>query len=310
MTALSAAVADYLDLRRGLGFGLAGMDRLLGDFVAFLADAGLEVVTIDAALAWATRPAGAQPSWHAKRLGYVRGFAAYLHAFDPRHQVPPRDLLPIGPKRATPYIYSDDEIGALMREARRLAPPLRAATFEAVIGLLAATGMRAGEVMRLRRGDVDLADGVIWVWDSKFHHSRQLPLHPTTVAALAAYARRRHRLWPHPEPDAFFLSGVGTRLCPPTLDGTFARIRRAAGLEPPPRSGRAAPRLHDFRHTLAVRTLVDWYRAGHDIGARLQTLSTFLGHVDPAATYWYLSAIPELLALAAARMQQVTRAER
>lgn len=310
MSGLAAAVEDYLGLRRSLGFALQGHDRLLGSFVAYLESKGLDTVTTEAALAWATQPAGANPSWHAKRLGYARRFAAYLQTFDSRCEVPPHDLLANSPRRAQPYLYSADEVAALMAQARMLVPPLRAATFETLIGLLAVTGMRPGEALRLDRRHVDLETGALRVVDSKFHDSRELPLHPTTVEALAAYARLRDQLWAHPAGPSFFVSVTGTRLRHGSLNQTFLRLLRGAGLESLPQSGRLRPRPHDLRHSFAMRSVLGWYRAGVEVEAHLPSLSTYLGHVDPAATYWYLSATPELLALAARRVEQRQGASR
>ncbi len=310
MSELAAAVEDYLALRRSLGFALEGHDRLLASFVAHLEARGLDTVTIEAALAWATQPVGANPSWHAKRLGYVRRFATYLQTFDSRCQVPPPDLLANAPRRVQPHLYSADEVAALMAQARLLIPPLRAATFETVIGLLAVTGIRPGEALRLDRRHVDLDTGALRVVDSKFHDSRELPLHPTTVEALASYGRLRDQLCPHPGGPSFFVSATGTRLRHGSLNQTFLKLLRAAGLEPPPQSGRLRPRPHDLRHSFAMRSVLGWYRAGVDVGAHLPSLSTYLGHVDPAATYWYLSATPELLALAARRVEQGQGASR
>ena len=304
MSALTAAVEDYLALRRTLGFALRGVDRLLADFVAHLEAAGVDTITTEAAVAWATQPASASAAWHAKRLGYVRRFAVHLHALDARCEVPPHDLLASRARRATPHLYSDDEVIALMDQARRLVPRLRAATFETLIGLLAVTGMRPGEALRLDRCHVDVDTGVVNVLDSKFHHSRQLPLHPSTVEALTVYRRlprparariRRSELLrlghrqptspPRPQPD---------------LRPTVARRRpRTVG-----RVGTTSSPPTDLRHRFAVRSLLDWYRAGADVPARLASLSTYLGHLDPAATYWYLSATPELMALAARRAGQ------
>ncbi len=301
MSALVSAVEDYLALRRSLGFTLHRIDGLLLDFVAELEAGGLERITTEAALAWATKPAGADPYWHAKRLGCVRRFAVYLNALDPRCEVPPRGLLAERARRATPHLYSAQEVRALMSQARLLAPRLRGASYEALIGLLAVTGMRPGETVRLQRRDVDLAGGIVRVLASK-NDSRELPLHPSAVNALSAYGRLRDELYPRPAGTAFFLSAAGTPIARETLIATFARLRRGAGLDPPPGSGRA-PRLHDFRHSFALRCLLDWYRSGADVAALLPRLSTYLGHRDPASTYWYLTATPELLALAARRLE-------
>jgi integrase/recombinase XerD len=301
MSALVNAVEDYLALRRSLGFKLYRIDQLLLDFVAELEARGLETVTTEAALAWATKPAGADPYWHAKRLGCVRRFAVYLNALDPRCEVPP-PLLAERSRRATPHLYSEEEVRALMEEARELAPRLRGASYEALIGLLSVTGMRPGEAVRLQRSDVDLGTGVVRVNKSK-NVSRELPLHHSAVQALRSYSELRDELCPKPAGGAFFLSAAGTAIARETFTATFARLRRGAGLAPPPGSGRVPPRLHDFRHAFALRCLLGWYRCGADVATQLPKLSTYLGHRDPAATYWYLTATPELLALAARRLQ-------
>lgn len=300
---LTDRVADYLVLRRSLGFILKGVDRLLADFVADLQAAGLETVTIDAALTWATKPVGATPTWHAKRLGYVRGFAAYLHTFDPECQIPPAGLLAQPrARRDRPHIYSDAELAGLLAATSGLQPVFRAATYHTLIALLAVTGMRPGEALRLECHDVDLTAGTLRVCDSKFHDTRELPLHPTTVAALTSYARLRDSLWPHPASTRFLLSHLGSPISHATLDFTFARLRREVGLQPPPGSARRPPRLHDLRHTFAVNSVQDWHRDGIDIIRQLPALATYLGHRDPSSSYYYLTATPDLLALAASRL--------
>jgi integrase/recombinase XerD len=190
-----------------------------------------------------------------------------------------------------------------MAAAGRLRSPLLAATYETLIGLLASSGMRVGEAISLDRADIDFDDGVITVVAGKFGRWREVPLHPDTTAALDRYARRRDVLCPAPKTASFFVSSAGTRLIPACVRRTFGDLVRAAGLRP--RSARCRPRIHDFRHRFAVSTLLEWYRAGVDVQARLPLLSAYLGHVDPTSTYWYLEATPELLALAAARQERV-----
>lgn len=302
MSALVSAVEDYLALRRSLGFKLHRIDPLLLDFVAELEARGLQIITTEAALAWATKPAEADPYYHAKRFGCVRRFAVYLNALDPRCEVPPPLLAERG-LRAIPHLYSEKEVEALMEQARRLAPALRGASYETLIGLLSITGMRPGEVVRLQRCDVDLGTGVLRVMKSK-NASRELPLHHSAVQALANYSTLRDELFPKPADGAFFISAAGIAIARGTLIGTFAKLRRRAGLEAPPGSGRVSPRLYDFRHSFATRCLLGWYRSGADVAVQLPRLSTYLGHRDPAATYWYLTATPELLALAARRLQK------
>jgi len=300
VTALRGVLADYLAVRRALGFKLDHHERLLGQFVDHLAHAGQELVSVEQAVAWAISPAGASPSWWADRLSIVRGFAAYLHLLDPSHQVPPRDLLPPRQHRATPYLYSAEEIERLMRAAQTMKSQHRRSTYRTLIGLLAATGMRIGEALALDRRDLDHAHHLLVVRHGKFGKSRELPLHPTTLAALERYLRRRER--PHTTSPAVFVSSTGSRLPYYDVQPTFRRLARQAGLTP--RSNKCRPRLHDLRHSFAVQTILDAYRDDTEVGARLPLLSTYLGHVDPKATYWYLSAAPELLELAAQRLER------
>ena len=300
MSALSTRAEEYLALRRSLGFTLRAEGRLLRSFAGFPGEEHLATVTIEAALRWATTPSGTSRSWHAQRLGVVRGFARHLQAIGDCCEVPPPELLAFPKGRAQPYLYSQAEITSLMDAARALVPELRAATYETVIGLLATTGMRVGEAARLDRADVDLDDGVITVVAGKFGRWREVPLQPGTVEALSSYARRRDALCPEPKASSFFVSNTGTRLIPACVRQRFGQLVRAAGLRP--RSPRCRPRIHDFRHGFAVATLLDWYRAGVDVQARLPLLSAFLGHVDPASTYWYYSdsrVIPILAPLCA-----------
>jgi integrase len=304
MSSLRQALAGYLAVRRSLGYGLARQEKLLGQFITYLEDAGAKTVTARAALAWAVLPGGNQ-SWHALRLQAIRGFASWLQAIDPSAEVPPAGLLPWRPCRATPYLYSDADVAALIAAAGTLRFPLRAATYQALIGLLAVTGMRIGEAIRLDHGGLDLGGGVLTVRQSKFGKSRRLPLQPTTAGALHGYLRLRGRLHPHPGTAAVFISLAGTRLDYRNVHATWKLLAARAGLRP--RSPSCRPRLHDLRHSFAVASLLDAYAAGQDAQARLALLATWLGHVDPVATYWYLSAAPELLALAGQRLEHHLR---
>jgi len=308
MTGLRQAAADYLTLRRALGYKLRDYPWLLSGLVSYLEDAGAATVTAELATAWALQPAGARPGYLSKRLTVARGFARHLQAFDPAAEVPPAGLAGPGPRRPAPYLYSGEDIGALMAAAARLKPALRAATYQTLVGLLAVTGMRVGEAISLDRGDVDLGDGVLTVWYSKFGKSRELPLHPTTVDALRDYAAVRDKLCPKPQTASFLLSAAGTRLVYVTVQQVFAGLLRTAGVTGP--AGSQGPRLHSTRHTFACLTLLGWYRAGEDVQARMPLLSTYLGHANPANTYWYLSAVPELLSLAAQRREQAQPARR
>ena len=301
MSRLSGHAADYLALRRALGFKLEKEGRLLPDFAAFAEAAGAGTVTVDLAVRWAAMPEGASPVWAAQRLSMLRGFARYLQTVEPAAQVPPAGLLPARNRRVTPYIYSDADIDALMTAARALRNPLKAATFETLIGLLAASGMRGSEAMRLDRGDLDVAAALLTVRATKFRKSRQLPLHQTTLRALTGYQALREQLCPAGATASILVSTTGARLCHETVQPTFRRLLRQAGVgqdTPRPR-----PTIHGLRHSFAVKTLLGWYRDDQDVQARMPALSTYLGHASPAATYWYLSATPELLALAAGRLE-------
>ncbi len=247
MTGLRQAAADYLTVRRALGYKLRDYPWLLSGLVSYLGDAGAAPVTAELATAWALQPAGARPGYLSKRLTVARGFARHLQAFDPAAEVPPAGLAGPGPRRPAPYLYSGEDIGALMAAAARLKPALRAATYQTLVGLLAVTGMRVGEAISLDRGDAGLGDGVLTVWYSKFGKSRELPLHPTTVDALRDYAALRDKLCPKPQAASFLLSAAGTRLVYVTVQQVFAGLLRTAGVTGPADS--QGPRLHSTRHT-------------------------------------------------------------
>jgi integrase len=304
MSTLRAAAEDYLAMRRALGFKLTTQGRQLMSFIEFCEARGAGHVATELALAWATQTVrdSGDAVYHSRRLMVVRIFARHLAALDPATEVPPEDVLPHHYRRIAPYLYSPGEVAALMAAAGRLAPPLRAATWQTLIGLLAVTGMRQSEARHLDRDQVDLDAGVLTIANSKFGKSRQQFLHSTTVAALRSYQRRRDRWCPAPAAPSFFISTRGTRLNTHTITHAFAALLDDAGIAAPP--GRRRPRLHDLRHSFTVASLLDFYRDGGDVAARLPLLSTWLGHVDPKSTYWYLQAVPELLALAAGRLEQ------
>lgn len=303
MSGILPAVQDYLTVRRRLGFTLDRAGQLLADFADYLEQAGARHITTELALAWATSPQGTHPAWWRQRLGIVRGFARHFKTIDPATEVPPAEILSARRPRISPYLYSDTDLAALMEAAHALTPPWRAATYETLVGLLAVTGLRLGEALGLDRPDVDLTDGSLVVGRAKFDNPRQIPLHPTTVAALRRYCQIRDQQWPQPETTSFFVAARGGRLGRSTVGDNFRDLITRAGLEG--HGVRRWPRPHDLRHTLAVQTLAGWYRAGADVDAQMPLLSTFLGHINPADTYWYLQASPELLALAGHRLEDV-----
>ena len=300
MNDLRRHAQDYLGLRRALGYKLVGEGHLLGDFVGFCEEAGASTVTTCLAAAWTTQVTGSA-AYIARRMRVARHFARYLHALDPATEVPPDGLFPAGKYRPVPYIYSAADVAALMAAARSLEPATRAATFETLIGLLAATGIRVGEAMALDASDIDWSGRALVVRESKYGKSREVLLHPSTLDALRAYDRLRDRLVPARSRFSFFVSTRGTPLSHNTVQPTFRHLLRQAGLEKPP--GQPRPKIHSFRHSFTVDTLLGWYRDGGDVAVRMPLLSTYLGHLDPRATYWYISGVPELLALAAGRLE-------
>jgi len=307
MSALRRTLEEYLTVRRTLGFKLERAARLLPDFVAYLELQDAPTVTTTLAVEWAKQPPDGHPAWWAERLSIVRGFAKHLQAHDARTEVPPAELLPARTRRATPYLYSPRDIDELMKAARKIHSPLRAATYTTLIGLLAVTGMRVGEAIHLARQDVDWKHRLLIIRNSKFGKSREVALHDTTVEALRTYAHLRDRLVRRVKAPRFLLSTRGTALIYKNVHWTYLGLVRTAGLQR--RSAHCRPRPHDLRHSFAVSTLLGWYRAGVDVEPRLPLLSTYLGHVAPSSTYWYLSTTPELLALAAQRLEQAPGAQ-
>lgn len=300
MSDLRCHSRDYLAVRRALGYKLTGEGRLVADLVTFLDGAGASTATTALAVDWTTKVTGSA-AYLARRMRVARSFARYLHALDPNGEIPPADLFPAGKHRPVPYIYSDDDVVELMAAAATLRPALRGATFETLIGLLAATGMRVSEAMALDVDDIDWPGRALSVRNSKYGKSREILVHPSTLDALRAYDRQRELLAPQRGARSVFVSTRGTRLSHETVQPTFRQLLHLAGLEQP--SWSPQPKIHGLRHSFAVDTLIGWYRDGEDVAVRMPLLSTYLGHVDPRATYWYISAVPELLALAASRLE-------
>jgi integrase len=301
MIGLREAAADYLTVRRQLGFELKDVEGRLESLVCFLEQAHASHITVELAVTWARLPVKAHPEHWKRRLGTARNFAQYLATLDPVNEIPPRDLLPAHRSRVAPYIYSEADIAALLDAARELKQAMQAQTYETLIGLMAATGLRLGEALGLNRLDVDLDDGALHIRSSKQQKQREVPLHQSTTEALTRYARSRDRRWPTAETQAFFVSRHGLQLKGPMVNSTFSRLIRKAGLEG--RGERARPRPHDLRHTFAVRTLLEWYQQGVEVERRLPLLSTYLGHVQPVSTYWYVQGTPELLTLVAEKLE-------
>ncbi|MCI0689737.1 MAG: tyrosine-type recombinase/integrase, partial [Sporichthyaceae bacterium] len=287
---------------RSLGHKLDTAGRQLARLVTYLDDLGEDTVTVRTTLAFVFDPdLDPASSIPAARLTAVRGFARYLTGTNPRTEIPPTGLVCYRHRRRTPYLFSDEDLAAVIRCVEMVTPfRFRADTLATVIGLLAVTGMRIGEALRLDRRDIDWADAVILVRDTKFGKGRNLPVAPSTLAALRAYQRRRDRRRPAPATTRLFVSLSGTPVAYSNFAATFRAAVRVAGIG----SGSPTrPRIHDLRHGFAVQTLLGWYRAGLDVEALLPRLATYLGHREPRFTYTYLTATPELLAQATARLE-------
>lgn len=303
---LSPRAREYLALRRGLGFAMKGEGAQLLRFARW-ADTARPggPLTVELAVQWACLPQGVDPTYRARRLDIVRRFARHLALFDARTEMPPPKLLGPSYRRRPPHIYTPSEQAALLGAAARLGPKggLRPHTYVTLFGLLASTGLRISEALRLTRSDVDLDAGLLTVSESKFHKSRQVPLHPSVAVALRRYASRRDRCHPESVAGTFFLTEKGTRLTYWRAMMTFTGLRRQLRW-----TGSRPPRIHDLRHTFAVRRLQRWYEEGADVDHEIAALTTYLGHVKVTDTYWYLSAVPELLAATAARFERYARA--
>jgi len=304
MNTLREAVQEYLSMRRSLGFKLREDGRRLLDFVAFMEQRKAPYITHELALAWA-QTSTTVPSEQARRLGFVRVFARHRSATDPRTGIPPAGVLPYRSRRARPYMYSDHEIRALLDAALKLRcrGTLQPWTYYCLFGLLSVSGLRLGEARNLELQDVDLKAAVLTIRGAKFGKSRLVPLHASTRDVLADYIARRNRFAAErPVSSHLFVSSCGKRLHDAVVHNTFNTLSRQIGLRGP--SDRRGPRLHDFRHRLALLTLLRWYRSGEDAERRLPILSAYLGHVKVADTYWYLHGWPELMREAMIRLER------
>jgi site-specific recombinase XerD len=293
-------VADYLRVRRSLGFKLDHAEYILTRFVNHVQTAeGAQTVTMAHALAFVTAPAGASRRWQALRLSAVRCFAQWAQTLDPTIEVPPKRLLAARPARTAPYIYSNAEIGALLDAAGQLRPAMRAATYRTLIALMAATGIRTGGAIGLNIASLDQQAETLTV-TGKYGKTRKLALHQTVAEALARYLDRREELLPAADCPALLISTRGTRLRASVVQQTFRQLGVDTGLRA--RSSACRPRLHDLRHTFAVSTMLDAYTCDADPTAILPLLATWLGHSEPSDTYWYLTGTAELLAAATDRL--------
>lgn len=301
MNNLRKAVRQYINERAALGFKTYKSGLYISQFVRFLENQKAVFITNKLALQWATLPSNCSLTYLATRLSVVRQFVKYYAAIDPRTEVPPQGLLPYKYQRTQPYIYTKKQIVKLINAAKRIPSEtgLRALTYSTFLGLLAVTGMRIGEAIYLEQKDVDLDEGMLQIRMAKLDRCRLVPLHPSTVKVLRRYVRQRDKIYPNAKTLSFFISESGMPLTGCTVRWTFNKLSRQIGLRGP--LDRHGPRIHDFRHTTAVSMVEDWYRDGKNVEKLLPQLAMFIGHRHLNDTYWYMTATPELLKLAAKR---------
>jgi integrase len=305
---LRAAAVEYLRARRARGYLLTDHEWLISSFLDGLAAHKATTITRDNVVAFATAPTGTGRAWQAFRLSTIRGFATYVHGLDPdAAEVIPARLIPATYARRIPYLYSAAQIRDLMTRSTVLLPPPLNVTMTAFIGLIAATGMRRGEAIALNSDDFDADRGLLTV-TGKYGRQRVLPLHPSTVTALTTYRQTRAEMTPTPVDGPFFVGSTGKRLRHTSADAAFRLVTDACDLPTTP--GARPPRIHDLRHTFAVNSLIDAHRQGADVDARIALLATYLGHVNPLNTYWYLTISAELMALVSDRITAYRQGQR
>jgi integrase/recombinase XerD len=305
MKKLEKGSKQYLSVRRTFGYDLEWHEEVLKEFVRFLNRKRAPYITAKLALEFARLPKDTTLAYHARRLSIIRRFASYWKVIDPRTEVPHPGLLPFQPERANPHIFTEAEVSKILETCR--VPVARRGrmcqyTYPTLFGLIAVTGMRISEALKLTDDCVDLDKGILTIRRTKFKKSRQLPLHESTVKVLREYIPQRNKIFPSRKDENFFLSAKGNRLVKGTMETEFRRTMIKIGLRK--KKDKYGPRIHDMRHSLAVNTMIRWYREGLDVEKRLPILSTYLGHVNPSNTYWYLSSVPELMVLAAQRLEK------
>ncbi|ETR69033.1 MAG: integrase/recombinase [Candidatus Magnetoglobus multicellularis str. Araruama] len=305
MNNLQELLSEYIKLRRSLGFKLFETEWLLNKFISFLEEQGQVYITTNTALKWATQKQNCQPATWARRLSIVRLFAEYCFVYDTRTEIPPKNLLPYKYNRKEPYIYSDQEVLNIIEGAKNLKSKigLRPYTYSVLFGLLSVTGMRIQEVTNLNQKDVDLDEGLITIQETKFRKSRIIPIHESTQKMLNQYIAKRNNILGKISSNSFFLSDSGKRISTFTVRSTFVKVSCEIGLRKPSKSHGYDPRLHDFRHRFAIKTIINWYKTGCDVEREISKLATYLGHTHVSDTYWYLSAVPELMQLASKRLE-------
>jgi integrase len=310
MSTMQSHAENYLNERRQLGFGLRSAGYAVRSFAHYVDSLGLqEPLTVEVMADWARRDRGNsnKPVTWARRLRKLRPFARYLQQFEPNTEIPDDTTFGRSGQRLAPHIYDDQEIVDLLTATRRLGPipGLRGATYEALFGLIASTGLRVSEAVHLRDADVDLKSGMLIVRQTKFAKSRRVPLHPSTMDALRHYRTLRNSHVEITEETPFFVSTRGRRrgseLGLRQVHRVFIGLRDQLSWSN--RGAHGGPRIHDLRHTFIVRRVMLWHAHGVDVDQAMLALSTYVGHAMVTNTYWYLTGVPELMAVAAAKFE-------
>lgn len=304
MSNLQDYLEGYLALRQALGYKLRTHRSALKNFVQFASEKKATTITTQLALTWAMKPKSASPKWWAYRLGMIHHFALYVRARDHVTEVPPLGLLPYNQHRPKPYIYSEEEISQLIAAAKALPcrKGFRGLTYSTLFSLIWVTGLRISEALALDREDVNCDNQLLTIRNAKFGKSRLIPVHVSTSNALAHYARCRDQIFPDAQSPSFFLSTFGNRPTTAIAQLTFRQLRSTITIRDTNHG--KGPRIHDMRHTFAVKSLIDIYKGHNDIELAVYALSVYMGHVGPSSTYWYFSAVPELLELARNRFEE------
>jgi integrase len=300
---------EYITFRRNLGFALNIEGAELLRFARYADRIGhIGPITTDLAVRWAKLPEQADPLYWARRLDIVRRFARYRSLYDADTEIPPEKLLGSSYRRPEPHIYSKDEINMLLKAASGLGPigGLRPQTYVTLFSLLSCSGLRISEALRLTRNDVGLDSGIVTVRATKYKKNRLVPLHRSARQGMRRYACYRDRYHPVPKSDAFFLTEFATALKYWSVMWTFCSLRKSLGWTA--KNGARPPMIHGFRHTFAVRRLISWYKSGANVDQKIPALSTYLGHSKVTDTYWYLTAVPELLKITSNRFERFVRA--
>ena len=307
MTPLSLRLEEYLAIRRSFGFDLSFTARVMRRFAEFADNQRASHVTVDLFLRWKADFGRANNNTWTTRLGMVRIFASWLQGIDPRTEIPPSGLISGKLRRSRPYIYSAEQISQIVAAAARLPSDygLRGWTYSTLFGLIAVSGLRINEAIKLNDEDVDLSEAVLTIKRGKNGRARLVPIADCTVQQLSAYRAERNRIC-GANHQAFFVAETGQRPTDCATRYNFVQACQHISLrnkEPFYKLGKG-PRIHDLRHTFAVRTILEWYRQGLNPEREMIHLSTYLGHRLPEYTYWYIEAVPELLQLASQRAEQ------